>query len=164
MKCTQHFKPKMEFSNTDFNAYKAKIYGSVRRSLSGTYKDEPQFFGPSAIINNLFRWGIAKAEIIPREFQICRTEIKSNREIRQKLAWDLEHGSHYWKQASKSMSGWKTPHKVNFFNSFNLVEKFSYGWKPPYNQSQIYFFIIKEQNLHCKLCTFARNSVVLSLL
>ena len=159
----------MEFSNSDSNAYKAKVYGSVRRSFSGIYEDEPEFFGPSAIINSLFQWSMAKSRD-----QICGTEVKSHREIRrkvgevkeirQKLAWDLEHGIHYWKQASKSMSGWKTPSKVDFFNSFNLVKKFSRGLKPPYNQSQIYFFIIKEQNLHGKLCTFARNYVLLSLL
>ena len=45
----------MEFSNSDSNAYKAKVYGSVRRSFSGIYEDEPEFFGPSAIINNLFQ-------------------------------------------------------------------------------------------------------------
>ena len=105
--------------------------------------------------------------------QICGTDVKSHREIRrkvgevkeirQKLALSLEHGIHYWKQARKSMPGWKTPSKFNFFNSFNLVEKFSRGWKPSNNQSQVSFFIIKEQNLHGKLRTFARNSV-LSLL
>ena len=52
----------MEFSNSDSNAIsknlwerEAKIYGSVRRSLSGIYEAEPEFFGPSAIINNLFQ-------------------------------------------------------------------------------------------------------------
>ena len=53
----------MEFSNSDSNAYKAKIYGIVRRNLSGIYEAEPEFFGPSAIINNLFQWSMAKAEI-----------------------------------------------------------------------------------------------------
>ena len=60
----------MEFSNSDSNAIsknlwerEAKIYGSVRRSLSGIYEAEPEFFGPSAIINNLFQWSMAKAEI-----------------------------------------------------------------------------------------------------
>ena len=119
----------MIFRNTDSNAYKAKIYWSVRRSL---YKDEPEFFGLSAIINNLFQWGIAKAEIIPQEFQTRWTEVKSGRqirrnvgqvkEIRRKLAWGLEHGNLYWKQASKSMSGRKTLHKVNFSTRFTKLK------------------------------------------
>ena len=95
-------------------------------------KTSQSFFGLSAIINNLSQWGIAKAEIIPQEFQTCWTEVKSDREIkrnvgevkeiRQKLAWGLEHGNLYWKQDSKSMSGRKTLHKVNFSTRFTKLK------------------------------------------
>ena len=55
VKCIQHCKAKMILSNTGSNAYKIKMYGSVRQSLCGIYKDEPEFLCLSAIINNLFQ-------------------------------------------------------------------------------------------------------------
>ena len=57
--------------------------------------------------------------------------------------------------------------KLLIISIFQLVSpslRFEPGLKPPYNQPQIYFFIVKERNLHYEFYTFATDSTLLSVL
>ena len=42
----------MEFENCDSNAYKVKLYESVKKGLAEIYEDEPDTFGSAPVSEN----------------------------------------------------------------------------------------------------------------
>ena len=49
IRCLAHFKGKMKYNNSDFNADKVKQYEAVRVAMVCIYEDKPTFFGPPVI-------------------------------------------------------------------------------------------------------------------